>query len=96
MCVQFIPTLGLYTMAEKSNKQLLLEAWKECGSVEYQETFNKISDTELENLKRTIKKMEGCLTDTHDGIDLCIADDHYKMHNKAPIPTAKKLLLSSG
>ena len=83
-------------MAEKSDKQLLLEVWKERGSVEYQETFNKISDTELDNLKRTIKKMEGRLTDTHDSIDLSIADDHYKMHNKVPTPTAKKLLLSSG
>ena len=73
MYLQFIPTLGLYTMAEKSNKQFL-EAWKERGSVEYKETFKKISDTELENLKRTIKKMEGRLTDTHDGVDLCVAD----------------------
>ena len=96
MCVQFIPTLRLYTMAEKSNKMLLLEVWKECGSVEYKETFKKISDTESENLKHTIKKMKGCSTDTHDSIDLCIADEHYKMHNKAPTPTAKKLLLSSG
>ena len=96
MCVQFLPTLCLYTMVEKSNKQVLLEVWKERGSVEYKETFKKISVTELENLKHTIKKMEGHLTDTHDGVDLCIADEHYKMHNKAPTPTAKKLLLSSG
>ena len=96
MCVHCVPTLCLYTMAEKSNKELLLETWKAHGSVEYKETFKKISDTELEYLKRTIKKMEGRLTDTHDGIDLCIADEHYKMHNKLPTPTAKKLLLSSG
>ena len=96
MCVQFIPTLRLYTMVEKSNKELLLEVWKARGSVEYKETFKKISNTELENLKHTIKKMEGRLTDTHDGIDLCIADEHYKMHNKLPTLTAKKLLLSPG
>ena len=40
--------------------------------------------------------MEGALTVTHDGVDLSIADEHYKMPNKAPTPTAKKLLLSSG
>ena len=83
-------------MAEKLNKQLLLEVWKECGNVEYNETFKKISDTELEMLKHTIKKMEGGLTHTHDSVDLSIADEHYKMPNKVPTPTAKKLLLSSG
>ena len=83
-------------MAEKSTKQLLPEAWKDRGNVEYNETFNKISDTEVEQLKHTIKKMVFALTEKHDGVDLSIADDHYKMANKVPTPTAKKLLLSSG
>ena len=61
-----------------------MESTWECG---IQGNLQKISDMELENLKRTIKKMEGHLTDTHNGIDLCIADEHYKMHNKVPTPT---------
>ena len=83
-------------MAEKSNKELLLDTWKDRGTVKYNESFNKISDTEIEHLKHTIKKMDGALTDKHDGVDLSIADEHYKMPNKVATPTAKKLLLSSG
>ena len=59
-------------MAEKSNKQLLLEAWKERGNVEFNETFKKISDMEFEIFKHTVKKMEGGLTQTHYGVDLGI------------------------
>ena len=36
-----------------------------------------------------IKKMGGPLTESHDGDNLCIADDHYKMAKKEPTPTAK-------
>ena len=32
---------------EKSDKQLVLDAWKERGSVEFKDTFQNISDTEL-------------------------------------------------
>ena len=64
-------------MAEKSNKQLLLEAWKEYGNAHFNETFKKISDTELENLKRTIKKMDSHLTHIHNSADLSIAYEHY-------------------
>ena len=82
-------------MAEKSNKEILVDAWKDRGTVEYNDSFKKISDTEVEHLKREIKKMDGPLTVKHDGVNLCIAD-HYKMVKKEPTPTAKKLLLSSG
>ena len=85
-----------FTMAEKSNKEILVDAWKDRGTVDYNDSFKKISDTEVEHLKRTIKKMGGALTEKHDGVNLCIADDHYKMAKKEPTPTAKKLLLSSG
>ena len=54
-----------------------------------------ISNTEVEHLKHMIKRMGGPLTESHDGVNLCIAD-HYKMAKKEPTPTTKKLLLSSG
>ena len=73
-----------------------LRCGKHVGVWNTRKPSRKYRDTELENLKHTIKKMEGRLTDTHDGIDLCIADEHYKMHNKLPTLTAKKLLLSLG
>ena len=82
-------------MAEKSNKEILVDVWKDRGTVEYNDNFKKISDTEVEHLKHQIKKMGGPLTEKHDGVNLCIAD-HYKMGKKEPTPTAKKLLLSSG
>ena len=82
-------------MAEKSNKEILVDAWKDRGTVEYKDSLKKISDTEVEHLKRKIKKMGGPLTEKHDGVNLCIGD-HYKMAKKEPTPTAKKLLLSSG
>ena len=82
-------------MAEKSNKEILVNVWKDRGTVEYHDSFKKISDTEVEHLKCTIKKMDGALTEKHDGVNLCIGD-HYKMAKKEPTPTAKKLLLSSG
>ena len=82
-------------MAEKSNKEILVDAWKDHGTVKYNDSFKKISNTEVEHLKHTIKKMGGALTEKHDGVNLCIAD-HYKMAKKEPTPTAKKLLLSSG
>ena len=50
----------------------------------------------MEHLKFTIEKMDGALTEKHNGVNICIADNHYKMPKKAPTPTAKKLLLSSG
>ena len=83
-------------MAEKSNKEILVDMWKDRGTVDYNDSFKKISDTEVEHLKRTIKKMGGALTEKHDGVNLCIVDDHYKMAKKEPTPTAKKLLLSCG
>ena len=83
-------------MAEKSNKEILVDTWKDRGTVDYNDSFKKISDTEVEHLKRTIKKMGGALTEKHDGVNLCIVDDHYKMAKKEPTPTAKKLLLSCG
>ena len=83
-------------MAKKSNKEILVDAWKDRGTVKYNDSFKKISDSEVEDLKRMIKKMGGPLTESHDGDNLCIADDHYKMAKKEPTPTAKKLLLSSG
>ena len=82
-------------MAKKSNKEILVDAWKDRGTVEYNDSFKNISDTEVEHLKCMIKKMGGPLTESHDGVNLCIAD-HYKMAKKEPTPTAKKLLLSSG
>ena len=78
-----------FTMAEKSNKEILVDTWKDHGTVDYNDSFKKISDTEVEHLKRTIKKMGGALTEKHDGVNLCIADDHYKMAKKEPTPTAK-------
>ena len=81
---------------EKSDKELILDAWKERGSVEFKDTFQNISDTEIENLKRKINKMDGALDAKHTGENLSIADEHYTMAKKAASPTAKKLLLSSG
>ena len=78
-------------MAEKSNKEILVDTWKDRGTVEYNDSFKKISDSEVEDLKRMIKKMGGPLTESHDGVNLCIADDHYKMPKKEPTPTAKKI-----
>ena len=82
-------------MAKKSNKEIIVDTWKDCGTVEYNDSFKKISNTEVEYLKCQIKKMHGPLTEKHDGVNLCIAD-HYKMGKKEPTPTAKILLLSSG
>ena len=81
---------------EKSDKELILDAWKERGTVEFNDTFQNISDTELANLKRKINKMDGVLDAKHTGENLSIADEHYTMGKKAASPTAKKLLLSSG
>ena len=76
-------------MAEKSNKEILVDTWKDRGTVEYNDSFKKISDSEVEDLKRMIKKMGGPLTESHDGDNLCIVDDHYKMAKKEPTPTTK-------
>ena len=81
-------------MAEKSNKEILVDVWKDRGTVEYNDSFKKISDTEVEHLKHQIK-MGGPLTEKHDGVNLCIANT-YKIGKKEPTPTAKKLLLCSG
>ena len=66
-------------MAKKSNKEILVDAWKDRGTVEYNDSFKKISNIEVEDLKHMIKKMGGPLTESHDGVNLCIADDYYKM-----------------
>ena len=79
-------------MAKKSNKEILVDTWKDLGTVEYNDSFKKISDTEVKHLKCKIKKVGGPLTEKHDGVNLCIGD-HYK---KEPTPTSKKLLVSSG
>ena len=49
-------------MAEKSDKEILADAWKDRGTVEYNDSFKKISDTEVEHLKHEITKMDGPLT----------------------------------
>ena len=58
------------TMAEKSNKEILVYTWKDCGTVKYNDSFKKISDTEVEHLKCQIKKMCGPLTEKHDGVNI--------------------------
>ena len=78
-------------------QQLLRAAWDERGMVETTMAFEKVTQTTVVQLLRSLKQIDPKFSKKYKGRkDIAISDETYHMTGKSAYPVTKKLLLLSG